>query len=51
MDIQLHFVFIHLCAVTKQAEGKKHGFHMPEGALLYKPPDSGWQMDPIGEWS
>lgn len=31
VDIHLHFLFICLCAVTKQAEGKEHGLHMPEG--------------------
>lgn len=31
VDIHLRLLFICLCAVTKEAEGKEHGLHMPQG--------------------
>lgn len=37
VDIHLRLLFICLCAVMNEAEGKEHGLHMPEGASQSKP--------------
>lgn len=44
VDIHLHLLFICLDAVTKEAEGKEHGLHMPEGRRYVN------HQTPAGKW-